>query len=40
MNTQMQLPEDKTDLDGRRFVDEPFIGYGRMLLAAQAIQPN
>lgn len=36
----MQLPTEKTDLDGRRSVNDPCCGSGRMLLAAAEIQPN
>lgn len=40
MMAQMNLPEEKTDLDGRRSVNDPCCGSGRMLLAAAEIQPN
>lgn len=40
MMASMQLPEVKTDLDGRRSVNDPCCGSGRMLLAAAEIQPN
>ena len=36
----MNLPEEKTGLDGRRAVNDPCCGSGRMLLAAAKIQPN
>ncbi|MDB4614171.1 N-6 DNA methylase [bacterium] len=37
---QMNIPEEKTGLDGRRSVNDPAVGSGRMLLAAAEIQPN
>ena len=40
MMAAMNLPEEKTDLDGRRSVNDPCCGSGRMLLAAAEIQPN
>ena len=40
MMAQMNLPAEKTDLDGRRSVNDPCCGSGRMLLAAAEIQPN
>jgi hypothetical protein len=40
MMAQMNLPEEKTELDGRRSVNDPCCGSGRMLLAAAEIQPN
>lgn len=40
MMAAMSLPQEKTDLDGRRTVNDPCCGSGRMLLAAAAIQPN
>jgi len=40
MMAAMNLPEEKTDLDGRRTVGDPCCGSGRMLLAAAEIQPH
>lgn len=40
MMAATQLPAVKTDLDGRRSVNDPCCGSGRMLLAAAEIQPN
>lgn len=40
MMAAMQLPTKMTDLDGRRSVNDPCCGSGRMLLAAAEIQPN
>ena len=40
MMATTKLPEEKTDLDGRRSVNDPCRGSGRMLLAAAEIQPN
>lgn len=40
MNLPADLPAEKTDLDGRRSVNDPCCGSGRMLLAAAEIQPN
>jgi len=40
MMAQMSLPSEKTDLDGRRSVNDPACGSGRMLLASAEIQPN
>jgi len=40
MMPAMNLPEEKTDLDGRRSVNDPCCGSGRMLLAAVEIQPS
>ena len=40
MMAQMQIPEEKTDLAGRRSVNDPCSGSGRMLLAAAEVQPN
>jgi len=40
MMAAMNLPEEKTDLDGRRSVNDPCCGSGRMLLASAEIQPN
>ena len=36
----MQLPSEATDLDGRRTVNDPCCGSGRMLLAAAELQPH
>lgn len=36
----MNLPTEKTDLDGRRTVNDPCCGSGRMLLSAAKLQPN
>jgi len=40
MMARMNLPSEKTDLDGRRTVNDPCCGSGRMLLAAAQLQPN
>ncbi|MEZ6131131.1 MAG: N-6 DNA methylase [Planctomycetaceae bacterium] len=40
MMAQMSLPFERTDLDGRRTVNDPCCGSGRMLLAAAEMQPN
>ena len=40
MMAAMNLPDEKTDLEGRRSVNDPCCGSGRMLLAAAEIQPN
>ncbi len=40
MMAKMNLPTEKTELEGRRTVDDPCCGSGRMLLAAAQIQPN
>lgn len=40
MMSQMSLPSEKTDLGGRRSVNDPACGSGRMLLASAEIQPN
>lgn len=40
MMAQMSLPKEQTDLDGRRSVNDPACGSGRMLLASAEIQPN
>ena len=40
MMAAMNLPQEKTDLDGRRTVNDPCCGSGRMLLAAAKVQPN
>lgn len=40
MMAAMNLPEEKTDLDGRRTVNDPCCGSGRMLLSAAKVQPN
>tara|TARA_R110002049_G_scaffold4601_5_gene32534 strand:+ start:740827 stop:741636 length:810 start_codon:yes stop_codon:yes gene_type:complete len=40
MMAAMNLPQEKMDLDGRRSVNDPCCGSGRMLLAAAEIQPN
>lgn len=40
MMAAMNLPAEKTDLDGRRSVNDPCCGSGRMLLSAAKLQPN
>ncbi len=40
MMAAMNLPQEKTDLDGRRTVNDPCCGSGRMLLSAAKIQPS
>lgn len=40
MMAAMSLPSEKTDLDGRRSVNDPCCGSGRMLLSAAKLQPN
>ena len=40
MMAQINLPEEKTDIDGRRSVNDPCCGAGRMLLSAAKVQPN
>lgn len=40
MLAAMSLPPDDTGLDGRRSVNDPCSGSGRMLLAAAEIQPS
>jgi hypothetical protein len=40
MMARMSLPEEKTDLDGRRTVNDPCCGSRRMLLSAAKMQPN
>ena len=40
MMATMNIPPEKTDLDGRRTVNDPCCGSGRMLLASAEIQPN
>ena len=40
MMAAMNLPQEKTDLDGRRTVNDPCCGSGRMLLSAARVQPN
>lgn len=40
MVAQMNLPSEPTDLDGRRTVNDPCCGSGRMLLSAAKLQPN
>jgi len=37
---RMVLPDEPTDLDGRRTVNDPCCGSGRMLLSAAKLQPN
>ena len=40
MMARMNLPEEKTDLDGRKSVGDCCCGSGRMLVAAAEVQPN
>lgn len=40
MMAAMNLPREKTDLDGRRTVNDPCCGSGRMLLASARVQPH
>ena len=40
MMAAMSLPTEKTDLDGRRTVNDPCCGSGRMLLSSAKQQPN
>lgn len=40
MMAAMMLPQENTDLDGRRTVNDPCCGSGRMLLAAAKLQPH
>lgn len=40
MLAKMNLPGDQTGIDGRRSVNDPCCGSGRMLLAAAKLQPN
>ncbi|MFV0443010.1 MAG: N-6 DNA methylase [Planctomycetaceae bacterium] len=40
MMALLSLPEEPTDLDGRRTVCDPCCGSGRMLLAAAEMQPH
>lgn len=40
MVAEMNLPSEPTDLDGRRTVNDPCCGSGRMLLSAAKLQPN
>ena len=40
MMALMTIPKEQTDLDGRRSVNDPACGSGRMLLAAAEMQPN
>ena len=40
MMAAMSLPQEQTDLDARRTVNDPCCGSGRMLLASAKIQPN
>lgn len=40
MMAQMSLPTEKTDISGRRSINDPAVGSGRMLLAAAEVQPH
>ncbi|MCA9000227.1 MAG: SAM-dependent DNA methyltransferase [Planctomycetaceae bacterium] len=40
MMARMNMPEEKTGLEGRKTVHDPCCGSGRMLLAAADIQPH
>ncbi|MEZ5942488.1 MAG: N-6 DNA methylase [Planctomycetaceae bacterium] len=40
MMARMNLPAEQTGLEGRRSVNDPCVGSGRMLLAAADLQPN
>ena len=40
MMARMNLLAEKTGLEGRRSVNDPCVGSGRMLLAAADLQPN
>ena len=40
MMAAMQIPAEQTGIDGRKSVNDPCSGSGRMLLAAAEIQPN
>ena len=40
MMAQLSLPQEDTGLDGRRSVNDPCCGSGRMLLAASELQPH
>lgn len=40
MMAQMNVPNEDTGLDGRRTVNDPCCGSGRMLLSVAKLQPN